>query len=265
MKRSLLTAASALVLTAAASAQTLQLSGEVTTVISYDGGLNQFQSPQIGGGSDDGLFLTFSGNGAGWEYEVQNDLSQNTDWGFAEVKLSNDVLGSFKIEWHGIEWEREILGDALTAQVMLEVENIEEFEIVLFGTVGAIEYDLAARNDAMRSFGGDVLVPIMGVDVGLSLLGSLNDTSPGSLVYGLYLSTQLLGVETSVEIDEAGGIYIEGQTGPFSLSTSATDGDLFNDIRVAYSQDITEQMTANAEVNFDGASTSGMAALTLRF
>ena len=148
---------------------------------------------------------------------------------------------------------------------MVRVENIEEFEIALFGKVGSIEYDLAARNDAMRSFGGDVLATIMGVDVGLSWYGSLHDTSPAALAYGLYLSTQLLGVETSVEIDEAGGIFIEGQTGPFSLSTSATDGDLFNDIRVAYSQDITEQMTANAEVNFDGASTSGMAALTLRF
>ena len=265
MKRYLLTAVSALVLTAAASAQTLQLSGEVTTVISYDGSSNEFQLPPIGGGSDDGLFLKFSGNGAGWEYEVQNDLRESTDWYSSEVKLSNDVLGSFKIDWHGIQWEREILGDALTAQVMLDVENIEAFEITLFGKVGAIEYDLSAYNDAVRSFGGDVLAPIMGVDVGLSLHGYLNDTSPASLDYGLYLTTQFLGVETSVEIDEAGGIFIEGQTGPFSLSTSATDGDLFNDIRVAYSQDITEQMTANAEVNFDGASTSGMAALTLRF
>ena len=61
MKRSLLTAASALVLTAAASAQTVSLSGEASIHLAYDGSSNTFSGFNTYWTGDEGIYVTANG------------------------------------------------------------------------------------------------------------------------------------------------------------------------------------------------------------
>ena len=262
MKRYLLTAASALVIAAAASAQTLQLGGEVTAQINYDGSVPVFDGPNFGGGADDGLHLKFSGSGGGWDYEVENNFFNYDNWHSAQMKLTNDLLGTFELHNDHVEYSRYFFDDTLIFEARFEPSDIEDLSVGIEGQIGGVTYGVFVEN-ALQQFGLEIGAPFMGVNVGLTLQGDLHDTS--DVDYGIEVATQIVGVDTYVYFDETGHIYIEGQLGAFSLTTDATDGDLFNTMSVLYSQDITEQMTATAQVDFAGHATNGMAALTLRF
>ena len=140
MKRYLLTAASALVITAAASAQTFQISGEVTAQINYDGSVPRFDGPYFGGGAEDGLNLRFSGSGGGWDYEVENDFFTYSYWNNAQMKLTNDLVGTFELHEGHVEYSRYFFDDTLIFEARIEPSDLEDLNIGIEGQIGGIGY-----------------------------------------------------------------------------------------------------------------------------
>jgi len=265
MKKVLLTAASALVISAAASAQTLQLTGEITTYLSYNGAINQFDGPYFGGGEDDGLFIKFTGAANGWNYEFQDQISGGHFGDYGELTLSNELLGTFYVDYNRIEWVRDMFGGT-EVSIAIEPSNLEEFEFALEGSVAGIGYDITAVNNANRDFVAEVYAPISGVDFQLEMSGSLHDTSASSsFAYGVEMETNLLGVETKISMDEAGSVEARAELGAFGVSVDLGDGDMFDSVGLEYTSNITEQMEIHAEVLTDGTDTDAFARLVLRF
>ena len=262
MKRYLLTAASALVLTAAvASAQTFQISGEVTAEVTYDPIMNLFNGPVIGAGDDDGIHLTFSGAGAGWEYQIGADLFA-ANW--SDVELGHPVLGTFKLEHDHVEWQRDMLGEALwLAAYFQPADIVGSMTIGLGGNVAGVSYEANIMNDAPRHFELELGMPIMGVELEAQVVGNLADTS--TLDYELGLGFDAFGVETFVMWNVMGEIGVEAQAGAFYAASILTDGDFFNALTLGYQQEVTEQMEVEATLASDGSATAASAKLILRF
>ena len=265
MKKVLLTAAAAVMFTAAAGAQTLQLTGQISTYLSYDGAINQFAGPYFGGGEDDGLFISFTGAANGWNYEFQDQIAGGLLGDYAELTLSNELLGTFYIDPGRIEWVREMFGGT-EVSIAIEPSNLEEFEFALEGTVAGIGYDITAVNNANREFQAEVFAPISGVDFRLGMTGSLHDTSASSsFEYGVEIETNVMGVETQISMDEAGSVEARAELGAFGVSVDLGDGDMFDRVGLEYTSNVTEQMEIHAEVLTDGTDTDAYAQLVLRF
>ena len=256
MKRYLLTAASALVITAAASAQTAQITGQVTASLEWDG--TSFIGPNIGQDEDDELALSFTGSGGGWDYSFYANFLDDV-----VMTFENTMLGSFELTDQNIEWSRSVLGEALEIGASFQPNHIEAFTLQLSGNVGGVGYEASIANDAMRSFEADIVVPIMDVAIGASLAGNLSDTS--DFDYDLEISTNVFGVDAAVYINEVASIGIEAYLGAFGLQLDATDGDLLNSMIFTFDQDVTERMTLTAYVNLDGVTTTAGSAVTLAF
>ena len=261
MKRSLLTATSALVFTAAASAQTFQISGEVTVEVAYDPMSNMFNGPVIGAGGDDGIHLTFSGAGAGWEYQAGVDLL-SAYWG--DVELDHPVLGTFQLYQDHVEWQRDMLGEALwLAAYFQPADIVGSMTIGLGGNVAGVSYEANIMNDAPRHFELELGMPIMGVDLEAHVVGNLADTS--TLDYDLGLGFDAFGVETFVIWNVMGDIAVQAEAGAFYAESYLTDGDFFNALTLGYQQEVTEHMEVEATVASDGTATAASAKLILRF
>ena len=260
MKKFLLTAVSVVAVAAASHALDVSLSGQVSTEVSFDGGM--FVGPNIGGGDDDEVNLSMLGNGAGWNYGVNIDLLADDLTG-ASVELGHSALGQFQFSTEEVEWRRDLLGDALNVQIYFQPHDIEAFTIQLAGQLGATQYDVEIYNDSSRSFSGEVQFPVMGVNVATSLAGQLNDTS--NFDYELELDTSVAGVGLHFQFTEWGSIGVEATYGAFSVAADATNGDLFSNISVGYEQDITEELSLGAELTMDGIFTQGTAQMVLRF
>ena len=260
MKKILLAAGSVVALAASSQALDVQLTGEVTTIIDFDGYM--FHGPHIGGGDDDEIRLTMAGEGAGWNYGVSLDLLSG---GFydATVTLGHSGLGQFEFTDYGMTWSREFLGDMLGVQIEFDPSNIEAFVSNFYGAIGATEYDVLLHNDATRYFEAEVQFPVMGVNVGTYISGSLNDTSDVS--YGLELGTNVAGVDLVVAFDEAANIDLAAELGAFELTTNASDGDLFDSVMLHYSQDITENLEFEGSIGMDSSQTTGSATMRLQF
>ena len=257
MKRYLLTAASALVFTAAAGAQTFQISGEVTTSVSYDGSNNEFNGPQFW---TDDVTLTMSGNGGGWEYQVAFEFDGSVN----QVRLDNAGLGTFELRQDEIEWRKNLLGDTLLLSTQFMPDDIfGTLEIGLEGTAAGVSYEAEIYNDANRSFQLQLGMPIFGVEFEAETTGSLADTSV--LDYGIQAGFDAFGVEAAVMWTSMGYIGVEAVAGGFYAESNLTNGDLFSQLQLGYSLDITEQMQVGASVYMDGSSTSGSAEMYLQF
>ena len=259
MKRYLLTAASALVIAAAASAQTAKFSGQVSASLAFDG--LAFSGPTIFGHPDDELRFSFTGNGAGRDYAYETD--GNSDLTNGTMTFENDTFGSFELSQNAVSWSREIFGPALGLGIEFDPADLEAFAIALQGNVRGVEYDVVINNEAVRTFASEVTVPFLGVIIGANVFGDLNDTS--DLVYELEFSANLFGIDTVMAIDEAATINLEANWGAFGLALDATDGDLFNPMTFTYEQDVTELMTLSAYVDLTGHNTQAGSAVTLRF
>lgn len=257
MKRYLLTAASALVITAAASAQTFKISGEVATYVTYDGSSNEFSGPLF---DTYDMLLTFSGTGGGWDYQVDTGL----DGSIQQVKLDNANLGTFELYYGEIYWSKNLLGDALKLSTQFETQDIVETLIIgLEGTAAGVSYETQIANDAPRTFYLELGVPFMGVEFGADVSGNLADTS--MLDYAMEVGFDAFEIDTTVMWTSMGDIAVEAEAGPFYAETWLTDGDFFDEVTLGYYQEVTEQMAVHAQVLLGGGSTSGMAELTLRF
>ena len=263
MKRYLLTAASALVLTAAAGAQTFQIGGQTTVEMSYFG--NTFNGPDIGSHHDDELYLSFSGSlGDGWTFEVRNDILWDTYWDGSEITISNETLGRFNVSEQQIEWEVDLLGDALTVTTQFDPSDvIGSLQFGLEGTAAGVSYEAEIYNNASRDFQLQLGMPLFGVDAEAAVMGNLADTS--SLAYEIELSADVFDVETYVSFGAAGNIGLEAAMGPFSVAGDLTDGDVFDDITLSYGQELSEQAELDIQVTFNGMETQACSALTLRF
>jgi len=260
MKRYLLTAASALVITAAASAQTVTLSGELSTWIEYDG--FAFNGPIPGYGPDDGIFLSFSGSAAGWDYLAETDLL-HSDLTGSTVTFENEALGSFQMSFYSVEWSKRFLDDTLKLAVSAEPSNVEEFTFELEAQVAGIYVEAMIENDTDRSFSAEVLVPFMNADVQLDIAGNLDDTS--DVMYALEINANLLGLDNTISIAETGEAHVETRLGAFTFGTSVGDGDMFDEVYLDYFNEISDQMALEALVVMDSGVTSGHASVTLRF
>ena len=263
MKRYLLTAASALVITAAASAQTFQIGGQTTIEMTY--GTNTFHGPDFGSHHDDELYLSFSGSlGDGWTFEVRNDILWDTTWHDAEATISHETLGRFNLQQSQIDWEVDLLGDALTVTTQFDPSDvIGSLQFGLEGTAAGVSYEAEIYNNASRDFQLQLGVPLFGVDAEAQVVGNLTDTS--SLAYEIELSADVFDVETYVSFGAAGNIGLEAAMGPFSVAGDLTDGDVFDDITLSYGQELSEQAELEIQVLFNGAETQAYSALTLRF
>ena len=260
MKRYLLTAASALVLTAAASAQTVTLSGELSTVITYDG--LAFNGPNLGHGGDDGVLLTIEGSTAGWNYTAETDLFYG-DLSSAVVWFENDALGSFEMSTNHVAWSKRFLDDSLKLTVYADPANVEEFTVELATQVAGISVEAEINNDADRSFHGEAWVTFMNADVQLAMAGNLDDTS--DVMYELEVNATLLGLDNTISIAETGEAYVETRLGAFTFATSVGDGDMFDEVYLGYTNEISDQMALEAQVEMHSGVTSGHASVTLRF
>ena len=257
MKNVLLTAASALVITAAASAQTFQISGEAVVDITYDGAGNMFYGPSL---YSNDMMLTFSGSGGGWDYEIESDFSGTV----VQVKLDNPTLGTFELRYGEIEWRRNLLGDTLMLSTQFEPHDIlDTLMIGLEGTAAGISYEVEIMNNASHDFHLYLDMPIMGVDLEAELAGNLADTS--TLFYQFGVGFDTFGVDTLVLWDNEGNIGMEAAAGAFYAESDFTDGDLFSRLMLGYRLDVTEQMEVHASVGMDGSSTSSSAQMYLRF
>ena len=264
MKRYLLTAASALVITAAAaSAQTFQIGGQTTVEMTYAG--NTFDGPTMGSHHDDELYLSFSGSlGDGWTFEVRNNILHDLMWHDAEVTISHETLGRFNLQPNQVEWEVDLLGDALTVTTQVNpMDVIGTLQFGLEGTAAGVSYEAEIYNNASRDFQLQLGMPLFGVDAEAEVVGSLADTS--SLHYEIELSADVFDVETYVSFGAAGNIVLEAAVGPFSVAGDLTDGDVFNDITLSYGQDLSEQAELDIQVTFNGMETQAYSALALRF
>ena len=181
--------------------------------------------------------------------------------------FSNDVLGSFKIEGpNSVEWEREILGEILATQAFFDPSNIEEVELTLYGTVQGIRYEFVLRNDATRDFGFEIYAPIMGVDVGLTTVGSLHDTSSGNLQYLFEIEADLLGVDTFLEFGNSGSIGVGAALGAFYIETDLSDGDAFNQLALGYNNELSDMLEIEAYLQLSpGQQLQGGSAVVMRF
>ena len=260
MKKFLLAAGSIVTFAASSSALNVSLSGEVSTELHFYGG--SFQGPYIGQGDDDEIRLTAAGEGAGWNYGVSLDLLSG-GMHDATVTLGHSGLGQFEFTDHAMMWSREFLGDMLGVQIDFDPSNIQDFVANFYGAIGATEYDVSVQNDYARSFAAELQFPVMGVNVGTHLVGQLIDTSDVS--YGMELGTNIAGVDLVAAFDESANIEIAAQLGAFELTTSATDGDLFNELTLEYAQEITENFEFQATVGMDGMEPTGSAQMNLRF
>ena len=257
MKCYLLTAASALVFTAAASAQTFKISGEVETYVTYDGSSNEFSGPWF---NNYDMLLTFSGTGGGWDYQVDTDL----DGSIQQVKLDNANLGTFELYYGEIYWSKNLLGDALKLSTQFQTQDIVETLIIgLEGTAAGVSYEAQISNEANRDFNLSLHIPLIGFEVEADVAGALDDSS--SFAYGMTVGFDAFGVDTSVYWDTWGNIGMEAAAGAFYAESDLTDGDLFNQFMLGYQLDVTEQMEVHASVGMDGSSTSGSAEMYLRF
>ena len=260
MKKVLLTAASALVLTAAAGAQTVTLSGELSTVIDYDG--LAFSGPNLGSGPDDGVLLTIEGSTAGWNYTAETDLFYG-DLPNAVVWFENDALGSFEMSTSHVKWSKRFLDDTLKLVAYAAPANVEQFTVRLETQVAGISVDAEINNDADRTFAAEARVPFMNADVQLAMAGNLDDTS--DVYYELEVNANLLGLDNTISIAETGEAIVETRLGAFTFSTSVGDDDMFDEVYLDYTNEISDQMELQAQVRMDGGVTSGHAGVTLRF
>ena len=257
MNKVLLTAASAFVFTIAASAQTFQVSGEVMTEVAYNGYTNEFNGPLFW---TDDFALTMLGNSGGWEYQVE--LQFNGDVG--QVQLENASLGTFQLHHGAIEWKKSLLDGSMQLSTHFETRDIiGTLMMGLEGNAAGISYNVAIWNDAFRTFGLELELPILGVEFGADVEGHLADTS--SLTYTLGLGFDAFGVETDIMWGDAGDMAIEAHAGAFYVYSELTDGDLFNDLILGYQQEVTEQMEVKAEAGMAGGATTASTLLTLRF
>ena len=257
MKKVLLTAASALVFTAAAGAQTFQISGEVVVSGTYDGAVNMFDGPQL---YSYDMMMTLSGSGGGWDYEIETYLDGNV----GQVTLDNPTLGTFELRQNEIEWRRNLLGDTLMLSTQFEPQDIVDTLLIgLEGTAAGVSYEAQISNDTTRSFDVELELPFMGVELGAIVAGQLADTS--TLSYSIEAGFDAFGIDTEVTWDSASTIEVEAFAGPFYVGSTLADGDAFNDLTMGYKQDITEQMEVETAVYMTGGVTTGFAALLLRF
>lgn len=260
MKRYLLTAASALVLTAAASAQTVTLSGELSTVIDYDG--FAFNGPNLGNGPDDGVLLTIEGSTAGWNYSAETDLFFG-DLSSAVVTFENEALGSFEMSTNNVEWSKRFLDDTLRLVAYADPANVEALTVELETQVAGISVEAGIHNDADRTFFAEAKVPFMNTDFLLAIDGNLDDTSDVS--YHIEVNANLLGLDNTISISETGEAFVETRLGAFTISTSVGDGDMFDEVYLDYTNEISDQMELQAQVRMDSGVTSGYASVILRF
>ena len=260
MKKLLLAASSVVASAAASHALDVSLSGQVSTVVSFDGIM--FAGPSIGADADDEVNLSMLGTGAGWNYGLNIDLLA-PDLTGASVELGHSALGQFQFSTDEVEWRRDLLGDALSVQIHFQPQNIEDFTIELAGQLGATQYDVSIYNDPDRSFSGEVQFPVMGVNVATSVSGWLSDTS--NVDYQLELETSVAGVGLYFGFSEWGDIDVEATYGNFAIYTDATDGDLFDRVGLGYEQDITDALTFDGELTMDGDVTQATAQMVLRF
>ena len=247
-------------LAASSNALDLTLGGEVSTTISFDG--MTFYGPSIGSGHDDEVVMSMLGNGAGWNYGVNIDLLASDLTG-ASVELGHSALGQFQFSTEEVEWRRDLLGDALSMQIYFRPQDIEAFTIELAGQLGATQYEIGINNDSSRTFQAELEFPVMGVGVYTSVDGSLSDTS--NVDYQLGLDTNVAGVGLTFEFSEWGNIGVEAAYGNFAIYADAMDGDLFNQVGLAYEQDIVNGLTFNGDLMMDGSVTQATAQMVLRF
>lgn len=260
MKKILLTAGSIVALAASSQALEVQISGEVSTYIGFDG--TMFSDPVIGGLGDDHVSLSMSGNGEGWNYGVSFNLLEHDLMG-ATVNLGHLALGQFEIDSSEVKWSREFLADALNVEVTFQPSYIEAFAVNLFGELGDTYYDVNINNDSVRSFDAEVGFPVMGVNVGAYFQGDLADTS--TVTYGMELGSNVAGVDFFVQFDQAAHIDLQAQLGSFEIASYASDGDLFDNIALSYSQDVNDNLEFAATLGMDSVQTYGDAVMYLRF
>ena len=257
MKRYLLTAASALVLTASASAQTFQISGEVVVSGTYDGATNVLDGPWL---VSNDMMMTLSGSGGGWDYEIETDLTGDP----VQVTLDNPTLGTFELRQSEIEWRRNLLGDTLMLSTQFAPQDVlDTLMIGLEGTAAGVSYEAQIMNNADRDFQLQLQLPLMGVEFEADVVGNLADTS--LLDYGMQAGFDAFGIDTTVSWTSMGDIGVEAAAGAFYAESDLTVGDLFSRLMLGYRLDVTEQMEVHASVGMDGSSTSGSAEMYLRF
>ena len=257
MPRHLLTTTAAFVLAAAASAQTVEISGEVLVGLTYVGAANAFDGPYL---NSNDMIIKFSGTGGGWDYEVETEFNTIPRL----VKLANETLGTFEIRLDEIVWRKNLLGDTLLLSTYFHSQDIvDTLTIGLEGTAAGVSYEAEIANNATRNFHLELELPFMGVELAASATGNLADTV--TLDYGLQAGFDAFGLETEVAWDNNGNIDVDAYAGPFYVASHLSDGDFFDDLTVGYNQDITEQMAVEATVTMTGSSTEASTALTLRF
>ena len=246
MPRHLLTTTAAFVLAAVASAQTVEISGQMTIALNYDGLSNTFLGPEVAAQhQEDDVFITFSGESVGWQYQVETGLFWSA-WDEAEVTLTHANLGSFQLGNESIEWSKDLVGDALKLGAYVDPSHLEStLQVSLEGTIGGVSYDATIQNDANRSFDVELEVPVQGVTVTTIASGELDDTS--TLDYLIAASTDVFGLETTLVGHSTGDFDVRLKAGAFSVASSLQDGDAFNNLTLRYNQELTEQMEVDIE------------------
>ena len=260
MKKVVLAATTALVAAGSAAALEVTLGGEISTAVSYDGATNTWSGPAIGGGVDDGVTLSISGESMGWTYGASVDMIAGT---YGDVTLGSAGLGSITLGSDGsVSWSGMNVGGFAVTVTAADIGDIQDSKFGLVGSLAGLAVDATVQN-ADRTFVAEIGTAVAGTSVAVKASGDLDDTS--GVTYSMELGMSAMGSDLTIGLDGNGGISLDAAMGALTLSTSLTGGDAFGAMSLAYSADLAEGLTLDASVSTDGSNTDMSIGTTLSF
>ena len=142
--------------------------------------------------------------------------------------------------------------------------DLEGSVIGLSGSIGGMSAGIEIANDADRSFDAALGTAIAGASVALAMTGDLDNTSSSALAYGLELGLSAMGSDLTVTMAEGGAISVSAAMGDLTLSSTLTDGDAFNSLKLVYDADLADSLNVAATLQ-GGDTTSLTVKTTLSF
>ena len=275
--KKLLVATSALVAAGSAAALEVTLGGEISSSVEYNGAAVAPATAWTMSAPAATLSVSASGESMGWTYGGSFDIGGGLTG--AEMSLSNASVGSLSLQGGGcgnfvdeggavgalagscVEWSGMSVG-GFAVSAAIDPSNLQGSIVGLSGSIGGMSAGIEVANSD-RSFDAAFGTAVAGASVALSMTGDLDNTS--NVTYGVELGMAAMGSDLTITLTDTGVISVEAAMGDLALTTSLTDGDAFNSLKLVYDADIADGLNVAATLEGVGTATEFGVTTTLSF
>ena len=280
MKKVVLAATTALVAAGSAAALEVTLGGEVSSGVSYNGAAASPVTPWTMTAPSAKLSVSAAGESMGWTYGGSFDIdAAGGGLSGAEMSLSNASVGSLSLQGGGcgnfvdeggaviamtgacVEWSGMSVG-GFAVSAAINPADLESSIVGLAGSIGGMSAGIEVANSD-RSFDAALGTAVAGASVAISMTGDLDNTA--AVTYGVELGMAAMGSDLTVTLTDAGAISVKAAMGDLALTTSLTDGDAFNSLKLVYDADIADGLNVAATLEGGTTATTFGVTTTLSF